>query len=73
MVTQPLLRHKLSEIILKLVKEHGHTALIIEHDINFLFTIATRIIVLVDGEKYLEGTPEEMRKDERLKKVYLGE
>lgn len=69
----PLLRAKLSQVIVELVKEHGHTALIVEHDIKFLFTIADRIIVLLDGEKYLEGAPEEVRGDERLRKVYLGE
>lgn len=69
----PLLRNKLSEIIVKLVKDHGHTAIIVEHDIKFLFNIADRILVFVDGEKYLEGTPETVRADERLKKVYLGE
>ncbi len=69
----PILKSKLSEIIRKLVKEHGHTAVIVEHDLKFLFDIADRVIVLVDGEKYLEGIPSEVRNDERLKKVYFGE
>ncbi len=69
----PVLRTKLSDVIVELVKEHGHTAVIVEHDIKFLFNIADRIIVLLDGEKYLEGTPAEVRADERLKKVYLGD
>ncbi len=69
----PILKNKLSEIIRKLVKEHGHTAIIVEHDLKFLFDLADRVIVLVDGQKYLEGTPAEVKGDERLKKVYLGE
>ncbi|MFA5870925.1 MAG: ATP-binding cassette domain-containing protein [Candidatus Paceibacterota bacterium] len=69
----PILKNKLSDIIKKLVREHGHTAIIVEHDLKFLFDLADRIIVLVDGEKYMEGTPSEIRGDERLKKVYLGE
>ncbi len=69
----PILKSKLSEIIKKLVKEHGHTAIIVEHDLKFLFDIADRVVVLVDGEKYLEGVPNEIRNDERLKKVYFGE
>lgn len=69
----PILKSKLSEIIRQLVKEHGHTAIIVEHDLKFLFDLADRIIVLVDGEKYIEGKPEEIKNDERLKKVYLGE
>lgn len=69
----PILKNKLSEIIRKLVREHGHTAIIVEHDLKFLFDLADRVIVLVDGEKYFEGTPAEVKADERLKKVYLGE
>ena len=69
----PILKNKLSEIIRKLVKEHGHTAIIVEHDLKFLFDIADRVIVLVDGEKCFEGTPAQVKGDERLKKVYLGE
>ena len=49
------------------------TVVIVEHDLRFLFNLAERIIVLVDGQKYLEGTPEEVRKDERLQKIYFGE
>jgi len=69
----PILKNKLSEIIRQLVKEHGHTAIIVEHDLRFLFDLADRVVVLVDGEKYMEGRPEEIKNDERLKKVYLGE
>lgn len=69
----PVLRQELSKVIRTMVEEHGHTAIIVEHDLEFLFNLADRIIVLVDGEKYLEGTPEEVKRDERLKKVYFGE
>ena len=69
----PKLKQTLSESIRKLVKEGGHTAILVEHDLKFLFDIADRIIVLVDGEKYLEGSPDIVRNDERLRKVYFGE
>lgn len=69
----PVLRQELSRVIRTMVEEHGHTAVIVEHDLDFLFNLADRVVVLVDGEKYLEGTPEEIKRDERLKKVYFGE
>lgn len=69
----PILRDNLSKMIKNLSKEHGRTVIIVEHDLRFLFSIAERIIVLVDGQKYLEGTPEEVRRDERLQKIYFGE
>ena len=69
----PLLRDNLSKMIKKLAKDHGRTVVIVEHDLRFLFNLAERIIVLVDGQKYLEGTPEEVRNDVRLQKIYFGE
>lgn len=68
----PLLRDTLAAMIRKVSKDHGRTVVIVEHDLPFLFNLAERIIVLVDGQKYLEGTPEEVRGDERLKKIYFG-
>jgi len=69
----PVLRDNLAKMIKKLSKHHGRTVVIVEHDLRFLFNLAERIIVLVDGQKYLEGTPEEVRRDERLQKIYFGE
>lgn len=68
----PVLRESLSQMIRKLSKNHGRTIIIVEHDLRFLFNLAERIIVLVDGQKYLEGAPEEVRKDQRLQKIYFG-
>ena len=69
----PVLRDTLSKMIKKLSKDHGRTVVIVEHDLRFLFNLAERIIVLVDGQKYIEGAPEEVRRDERLQKIYFGE
>lgn len=68
----PVLRDALSRMIKKLCKDENRTVVIVEHNLPFLFNLAERIIVLVDGQKYLEGTPEEVRRDERLQKIYFG-
>ena len=44
-----------------------------EHDMDAVFAHADRILVLVRGEVIAAGTPEEVRGDERVKRVYLGE
>ncbi len=47
--------------------------LLIEHDMDLVFTFATRISVLVAGRLLTEGRPEAIARDERVRAVYLGE
>jgi branched-chain amino acid transport system ATP-binding protein len=49
------------------------TVLLIEHDMDLVFSFADRISVLVNGALLVEGTPEEVARDNRVKAVYLGE
>jgi branched-chain amino acid transport system ATP-binding protein len=49
------------------------TVLLIEHDMDIVFSFADRISVLVNGELFMEGTPEQVAADPRVKAVYLGE
>ncbi len=48
------------------------TVLFIEHDMNLVFKFASRIIVMVAGSILLEGTPQEIAADPRVREVYLG-
>lgn len=48
------------------------TILFIEHDMDIVFRFATRIIVMVGGRIFLEGSPEEIAADPRVREVYLG-
>jgi branched-chain amino acid transport system ATP-binding protein len=48
------------------------SVLFIEHDMNFVFRFATRIIVMVGGRILLEGAPQEIAADPRVREVYLG-
>jgi branched-chain amino acid transport system ATP-binding protein len=48
------------------------TILFIEHDMELVFRLASRIIVMVGGRILLEGTPEEISADPRVREVYLG-
>jgi ABC-type branched-subunit amino acid transport system ATPase component len=49
------------------------TVLLIEHDMDIVFSFADRISVLVNGELFVEGAPEQVAGDPRVKAVYLGE
>jgi branched-chain amino acid transport system ATP-binding protein len=48
------------------------TVLFIEHDMDVVFTFASRIIVMVAGAILTEGTPAEIAADARVREVYLG-
>jgi branched-chain amino acid transport system ATP-binding protein len=48
------------------------TVLFIEHDMNVVFRFASRIIVMVGGRIMVQGTPEEIARDQRVREVYLG-
>ena len=49
------------------------TLLFIEHDMGIVFRFAERITVLVGGSVLVEGTPDEIARDQRVREVYLGE
>jgi branched-chain amino acid transport system ATP-binding protein len=48
------------------------TVLFIEHDMDLVFRFAERISVMVLGRVLVEGTPEQIAKDTRVREVYLG-
>ena len=49
------------------------TVLLIEHDMDLVFSFADRISVMVNGALLVEGRPDEVARDPRVKAVYLGE
>ena len=49
------------------------SVLLIEHDMDLVFSFADRISVLVNGALLVEGDPEQVARDPRVKAVYLGE
>ena len=48
------------------------TILFIEHDMDVVFRFASRIIVMVSGRILVEGSPDEIARDARVREVYLG-
>ena len=49
------------------------TVLLIEHDMDLVFSFADRISVLVSGALLTEGPPDQVARDPQVKAVYLGE
>ncbi len=66
--------HEREQILDVVAALPGDVALIlIEHDMHLVFRFAKSISVLVNGGLFVEGTPEEIANDPRVRKVYLGE
>jgi len=59
--------------LMERLKMQGITLIMVEHRLKELLRLADRILVLNFGEVLLEGDPEEVLKDKRVKNAYLGE
>jgi branched-chain amino acid transport system ATP-binding protein len=58
--------------VLRLLRERGITMLLVEHVMDLVMPLSDRIAVLDHGEKIAEGTPDEIRRNERALAAYLG-
>jgi branched-chain amino acid transport system ATP-binding protein len=64
-------RHELLATVAALPRDVS--VLLIEHDMDLVFSFADRISVLVNGALFTEGTVEEVSTDPKVRAVYLGE
>ena len=58
--------------LIRTLKEQGKTVLIVEHDLPFIRKICDRVIVFDVGEVVLQGTPEQVHGNQKLKELYFG-
>jgi branched-chain amino acid transport system ATP-binding protein len=54
------------------IRDTGVSVIVIEHDTKFIFSLCDRVLVLVQGELLVEGSPDEVRRDPRVVEAYLG-
>ncbi len=68
----PTLMKKLMGNIRRLRDKKNLTFFLIEHDMDLVMNLCNPVIVMSDGKKLTQGTPEEVKKDKRVLEAYLG-
>jgi branched-chain amino acid transport system ATP-binding protein len=63
---------QLNRLLMSIREEHGTSILLIEHDMSVVMEISDHVVVLDYGTKISDGTPQEVRNDQRVIAAYLG-
>lgn len=63
---------EITQLIRKLHRQEKLTIVLIEHDMNVVFQLADRILVLAEGQTLAEGSPDEIAANEAVQTAYLG-
>jgi len=63
-------RERLTELLLSLPAEV--TLILIEHDMDIALRVAHYVTMMHDGQKVVEGTPDEIRGNQMVHDIYLG-
>jgi len=58
--------------LIRRIRDHGITILLIEHDMNVVMDVCEKVVVLEYGSKIAEGRPEEIKNNPRVIEAYLG-
>jgi branched-chain amino acid transport system ATP-binding protein len=65
-------KEDMARFILDIYEERGTAMVLIDHDMGLVMDIADRVVVLDFGVKIAEGSPDEIKNNEKVIKAYLG-
>jgi branched-chain amino acid transport system ATP-binding protein len=69
----PSERAQVQELVRKLTKLRDVTFVIVEHDMDVVFALSDRIVVMHQGKVLTDGRPETIRNHAGVREIYLGE
>ena len=68
----PSLVGGISRLLKELNQRHQGSFVVIEHNMDFVMDLCHRILVMVEGEVMMIGTPAEVRSNKQVLDAYLG-
>lgn len=63
----------ISELITRINSQLGLPIIFVEHDMSVAFSAARNVVVMHQGQVFAQGPPEEVRCDQAIRAIYLGE
>ena len=72
MLNEPLSSAWAVETLSGLLADGGMTVLLVEHDMEVVFSLANKITVLHRGAVIADGTPQAIKNDAEVQRAYLG-
>jgi branched-chain amino acid transport system permease protein len=65
-------RERVETVALLKAISAGRTMVVIDHDMDSLFELVDKVTVLQEGRVLVEGTPDEIKSNEKVQEAYLG-
>lgn len=60
-------------LILGLARQHGLSILLVEHDVDLVMELSDHVVVMHQGQKLAEGSPQAVRSDPAVQSAYFGD